>query len=266
MTDVSRRFVFHGAASALSGRVYRPRELAGVIACPAASALTVAGGLSRAEVSKRLRVAPWLTIGGALTEAEGRFDDLKQAIEMSWHRVPEDALTSSTRVTAVVKDLDVTLKPNRLTATLLSAALESSSPRDKSGTPIRLGRKTDVKGLAIDGYPLTVVIDRDRFEAADTLEKLAAGERGAAVSTGASGPIMLTTIVREVKWAKKPHPDATIDKNVVEVKDFGRIFLGELLATGDSRRLTIMRLQLGSPFGISVGVGDVHTDGSWYPP
>ena len=109
------------------------------------------------------------------------------------------------------------------------------------------------------------MIDRDRFEAADTLEKLAAGERNA-VSTGASGPIMLTTIVREVKWTKKPHPTATIDKNLIEVPDFGRIFLGELLATGDSRRLTIMRLQLGSPFGISVGVGDVHTDGSWYPP
>jgi hypothetical protein len=266
MTDVSRRFVFHGAASALSGRVYRPRTVAGVIASPASSALTVAGGLSRADVTKRLRIAPWLTIGGASTIAEGGFDDLKQAIEMTWHRVPEDALATSTRVSATIKDFDLTLKPNRLTASLLRATLQGSHPTDKSGTPIRLGRDTDVKNLQVDGYPLTVVIDRERFGAADTLDKIIRGGPPAAARTGASGPIVLTTIVRELKWAKKPHPTATIDGNVVTVPDFGQLFFGELLATADARRLTLLRLRLGSPTGISIGINDVHTDGSWYPP
>jgi hypothetical protein len=266
MTDVSRRFVFHGAASALSGRVYRPRTLAGVIASPASSALTVAGGLSRADVTKRLRIAPWLTIGGASTIAEGGFDDLKQAIEMSWHRVSEDALATSTRVSATVKDFDLTLKPNRLTASLLRATLQGSHPTDKTGTPIRLGRDTDVKNLQIDGYPLTVVIDRERFEGADTFEKIARGERADAVRAGASGSIVLTSIVRELKWTKKPHPTATIDGNAVTVPDFGVLFFGELLATADARRLTLLRLRLGSPTGISIGINDVHTDGSWYPP
>jgi len=264
MTDVSRRFVFHGAASALSGRVYRPRPIAGVIASPAASALTVAGGLSRADVTKRLRIAPWLTIGGASTVAEGGFDDLKQAVEMSWHRVKEDTLATSTKVSATITDFDLTLDPNRLTATLLRAALEGSHPTDKSGTPVRLGRATDVKGLQIDGYPLTVVIDRERFEAADTFDKLVAGEPRSA--RGASSSIILTSIIRELKWTKKAHPTATITGNVVDVPEFGRLFFGELLATAEARRLTLLRLELGSPTGIGLGLNDVHTDGSWYPP
>jgi hypothetical protein len=266
MTDASRRFVFHGAASALSGRVYRPRAVAGVIASPASSALTVAGGLSRSEVKKRLRVASWLTIGGATTVAEGGFDDLKQAIEMSWHRVDEDALTTSTRVSAAIKDLDLRLKPNRVTASLLRATLLGTSPRDRSGTPVRLGRDTDVKGLQIDGYPLTVVINRDRFEAADTLEKIAGGEQSVSARTGSSAPVILTTIVAQLKWTRKPHPTARIDGNTVDVPDFGRLFFGELLVTAEARRLTLLRMRLGSPTGISIGIGDVHTDGSWYPP
>ncbi len=266
MTDVSRRFVFHGAASALSGRVYRPRTVAGVIASPASSAITVAGGLSRSDVTKRTRIAPWLTIGGASTVAEGGFDDLKQAIEMTWHRVAEDTLATTTRVSATIKDFDLTLKPNRVTASLLRATLQGSHPTDNTGTPIRLGRDTDVKNLQIDGYPLTVVIDRERFGGADTFQQIARGERADAVRSGASGPVVLTTIVRQLKWAKKPHPTATIDGNAVTVPDFGVLFFGELLATADARRLTLLRLRLGSPTGISIGINDVHTDGSWYPP
>ncbi len=268
MTDVARRFVFHGAASALSGRVYRPRAIAGVVPSPAASALTVAGGLSRAEVGKRLRVAPWLTIGRTVTEADGRFDDLKQAIEMSWHRVAQDALTTSTRVSAVIEELDLRLDPNRLTASLLRATLLGSNPTDKQGTPVRLGRDTDVKGLQIDGHPLTVVIDRDRFEKADTFEKLAATEPTVRTRRrrGAAAAVMLTTIVSELKWARKPHPQARINGNVIEVPEFGRIILGEMLVTADARRLTLLRLELGSPTGILIGFNDVHTDGSWYPP
>ena len=266
MANVSRRFVFHGAASALSGRVYRPRPLAGVVESPAASALTVAGGLSRAGVSKRLRVAPWLTIGGAATTAEGGFDDLKQAIEMTWHRVDEGALTTSTRVSAVITDLDLKLDPNRLTASTLRATLQGTSPKDQSGTPIRIGRDTDVKGLQIDGYPLTVVIDRNRFETADTFEKIVAGEPSPAARRRRAGAVVLTTIVRELKWTKKPHPTATITGNVVDVPEFGRMFLGEMVVTADARRLTLLRLELGSPTGIRIGFNDVHTDGSWYPP
>jgi hypothetical protein len=268
MTDVSRRFVFHGAASALSGRVYRPRTIAGVVSSPAASALTVAGGLSRSEVAKRLRVAPWLTIDRAMTEAEGRFDDARQAIEMSHHRVAQDTLTTSTRVSAVIEGFDLRLDPNRLTASLLRATLQGTNPTDKTGTPVHLGRDTDVKGLQIDGHALTVVIDRDRFEKADTFEKIAATEPSIRKRPrrGAAAAVMLTTIVRELKWTKNPHPKARIDGNVVEVPDFGRIILGEMLVTAEARRLTLLRLELGSPTGILIGFNDVQTDGSWYPP
>jgi hypothetical protein len=266
MTDESRRFVFHGAASVLSGRVYRPRAVAGVVASPAASALTVAGGLSQAQVTKRTRIAPWLTIGGASTMAEGGFDNLKQAVEMTWHRVSEDALATSTRVSATIKDFALSLDGHAIVASLLRATLLGSHPTDALGTPIRLGRDTDVKGLTIDGFPVTVVFDRERFEAADTFDKLVSGERSGTARKGASGQVCLSTIVRELKWTKKPHPTATITGNVIDVPDFGQLFFGELLATAEARRLTLVRLRLGSPTALSIGINDVHTDGSWYPP
>ena len=57
------------------------------------------------------------------------------------------------------------------------------------------------------------------------------------------------TIVRSIKWAGDPYPGATIEQHVVTVPDFGKIFFGELLITDQSRRLTMLRLELGSPIG-----------------
>jgi hypothetical protein len=71
------------------------------------------------------------------------------------------------------------------------------------------------------------------------------------------------TIVRSIKWAGDPYPGATIEQHVVTVPDFGKIFFGEILITDQSRRLTMVRLELGSPIGGVVACGEVETNGSW---
>ena len=58
-------------------------------------------------------------------------------------------------------------------------------------------------------------------------------------------------------------PGATIEQHVVTVPDFGKIFFGELLITDLSRRLTMLRLELGSPIGGAVACAEVENNGSW---
>jgi hypothetical protein len=49
------------------------------------------------------------------------------------------------------------------------------------------------------------------------------------------------------------------------VNDFGKIFFGELLISQGSRRLTTMRLELGSHEGGGGGGPEVDVGGGWYP-
>jgi hypothetical protein len=74
------------------------------------------------------------------------------------------------------------------------------------------------------------------------------------------------TIVKNISWDGTPHPTATIEGHVVRVPNFGRIYFGELFITAQSRRLIMVRLQLGSPDGGEVAVADGETTTGTWPP
>jgi hypothetical protein len=69
--------------------------------------------------------------------------------------------------------------------------------------------------------------------------------------------------VKSITWSAQPFQGATIDNNVVTVPNFGKIFFGELLITDHSRRLTMVRMELGSPSGGEVAVAEVDSNGTW---
>ena len=52
---------------------------------------------------------------------------------------------------------------------------------------------------------------------------------------------------------------------MVVLPTFGRVFFGELLISEFSRRLTMVRMALGSDAGGSASAGDVETNGGWSP-
>ena len=74
------------------------------------------------------------------------------------------------------------------------------------------------------------------------------------------------TLVQEIAWDGPPHPTATIHGHVVHVPNFGKIYFGELFITGESRRLTMVRFQLGSADGGEVTAAEGETNGSTWPP
>src|SRR5204863_369451 len=86
------------------GRIVRPHDL--MIDTSVASSLTVVGGRSHANAGDT-RFGDFISFGAASTSAEGVFDDFKQQIELTHHRVAEGSLTTSTRVNADLAQLSV---------------------------------------------------------------------------------------------------------------------------------------------------------------
>ncbi len=304
--NLTRRFVFRGNAAALGGHIYRPKDFA--IQVNGASSLPVTGGVSHADI-KGQAFGDSLKFSSATTHAEGIFDDPAKVIEMIKRRIPEDRLTTTTTVAAEVHDLYVGKKP-QIFVKRLTAKLVGHSPKASGEPPIALAKDTGVEGGTIDGFPYAVTLNLTAFTtyptrsglvaAMDTTAFLeahgasffmssasAAGGAGYGIGSLIEGRGMIyATIVKEIRWTKDKHPTATIDHHTIRVPGFGQIFFGEIFITDVSRRLTMMRLQLGSPDsgtgasaedgpapppagstdGGMVACAEVETNGSWYPP
>jgi hypothetical protein len=279
--ELGRRFVFRGNAAAFGGRIVRPDDI--VLEMPGASALPVTGGRSVSKIG-RTQFKEFASFDSASTFAEGLFDDRQGAIAVSNHVLQEDALTTSTRVQAEIRKLVVGSK-QRLTVERLAAELRAKSPAGSGEPRITLG-DVMVEGVVIDGFKLRVEIERGVFQRYDTHAKLLTAaddedfvrrhgkhlfmttnfEERPAPPPGRLVPgceTIYATIVRTIEWDGPADPAAQIDHHSVVVKDFGRIFFGEILITSSSRRLTLMRLELGSDDGGSAGGPDVDINGSW---
>ena len=302
--ELRRRFIFRGNAAAIGGRIVRPSDV--VIDSSAASSLTVAGGRSRSR-ALATRFGEWVSFGGAATSAEGVFDDVKQQVELSYGRIAEDALTMSTRVSADVASVSVGDQP-RLTVKHLRASLSGKSPTASGEPAIAVESDTAIEGAAVDGFGLVVTLSTPVFQSLNTLSKvLTAADDPKFVRKSGSHLLMkpvgrekavaptprllqsdgttYATIVKSIRWAAEPYRGATIDQHVVTVPGLGRIFFGELLITDMSRRLTMVRVELGvvegargktarrnaargkGARGISIGgvvaCAEVETNGSW---
>jgi hypothetical protein len=177
----------------------------------------------------------------------------------------------------------------RLRIERLRADLRARSPLGSGQPAIRVG-DVAIDGVAIDGHRLMVELDTEPFRRFDTHAKLlVAADDPAFVQQSGDALFMRTprdgepprppagrlleacgtiygTIVRSIRWDGPALPNSRIDGNSVTIEpDFGRIFFGELLISAYSRRLTMVRLALGSNGGGSAGGGDVQDNGVWSP-
>lgn len=280
--EIERRFVFRGNATAVGGRISRPKEL--VIDAGGASSLTVSGGRSQGKLG-RTRLGEFGSVRSAVTLAEGLFDDRTKTRELTHRRVREDALSSTTVVRTDVRQVVVGAKPALRVEHLRAALVAKSAGR--SGEPSIKTSDLRIAGVDIGGHSLVVEVDTDLFERYDTRSKLLTAtdkpafvrERGASLlmSPGTRGQTdqrfliqsdgtIYASVVRQIRWKGKPYPGATIDHHLVVVPNFGRVYFGEIFITAVSRRLTMARLQLGSPVGGFLAFSEVETNGVWYPP
>lgn len=262
MVDTARRFVFHGHACAYSGRLYRPEHL--VIPSPASAAVSVAGGLSESTSATRKRWGGYLSVGASTAIASAGFDDKKQAVAMSHGKVGEETLASTTTASAEING--IVADDKRIQIEQVSVSLVATPSRDGGQSSIRIGRKSAIRGVTIDGHTLQVTLDLKRFDEEATFDACARSSQGKALVYAAHKDLIHTTLVTGLAWRGKPHPTAVIEDNSVYVEGLGRIYFGEIFIERAARRVTMLRLHLGSPIALRVGFGDVGTNGSWYPP
>lgn len=279
--QIERRFLFKGNASPVGGRIVRPKDM--IIEAGGACSLTVAGGRSTGSL-KRTRFAEFASVGSADTFAEAYFDDAKKARALTNGLVSEDSLTTTTVVRSEVRDIAVGRKPS-LRVDQLRGALRAQSPRTSGEASIKTG-ELRIAGVSIDGHVLVVTIDDELFEKYDTRAKLLTAADKPAFTRARATSLLLAgggtretrgrylmqadgtiyaSVVREIRWKGKPYPGATIDGHVVTIPEFGKIYLGEIFISSNARRLTMMRLQLGSPVGGFLAFSEAESNGSWYP-
>jgi hypothetical protein len=288
--EFTRRFLFHGNAAAIGGRIVRrntntPIDL--VLESTCESSLMPVGGRSHSAVRGK-NYEGLVSFSSASTFAEGLFDNHRRAVQASYGRLPEDSLVATTRVGAEIHDVVVGTGPT-LKVKLLRATLHSQSPLGSgqpSIKPVDARKQTAIEGVFIDGHELLVELNLPVFKQCDTQAKLLTAvdnpkfvklhghclfmRSGVAKRTPPPAGRLVTshqqihgTIVKKIKWRGRPFPGASIDHNSVKIPRFGRIYFGEILIADRARRLTMMRVKLGSPIGGDVAFASSEPNGGW---
>jgi hypothetical protein len=141
------------------------------------------------------------------------------------------------------------------------AAIELGKETGFDGNSVRF---VDAQGKA---YNLIVGIERDVFQTHHTFSALKAAPGGSALRRADDGA-MHGTIVKRLAWKGQEFPGSTIDPDqpgAVSVPGFGRVFFGEIAMAPQVRRLTMVRVALGSPVGGDFACADFMDNGSISP-
>ncbi len=272
-----RRHVFRGHASGVSAHIRRPEQR--LLPVQGASSLPVTGGLSESNVGPT-KLDKWVSFDSVSTRAHGDYVDAEKGVATTRGEIAFDAVPTVTRVNVDIRGLAIL---GRVHVAHITLGLFSHSAAHKEQPRIRV-EGNSLEGVRIDDSRLIITLAEEFYQECDTKDKLAARfaaglppdyaalflpsvtGAGAVTDFPEADGIVKCTIVREIRWDGEPHPTATIDGNVVHLPNFGKIYFGELFITADSRRLTMVRFQLGSDDGGEVVGGDGETNPGTWPP
>jgi hypothetical protein len=271
--ELTRRFIFHGSAAAFGGRFVRPEDV--VLASSGGSALPSVGGRSDWR-DRDIKIGKSFRIARAETSASGLVDSLRDAVKATHGKLSAETLTATTTVSARVRGLEVggaaPLKKGDepeplMTVSDVNAALVSRSAQPGHESSVIVG-EASISTVTFDSpvhgrYRLDVVTDIAPFTKADTRAKVVA-DRSIRQVHG-DRDLIFATVVKELVWQKgRAYPGSKpLGTNGVYIPNLGRFYFGELLIQSSTRRLTMIRMELGSPTGGSGAVGDVDTNGTW---
>ena len=280
-----QRFVFHGNAVAAEVFLTRIGETEQYLVQPVdgQSSLPVIGGYSESTVETPiLREEPLARVFAyrqAHTMADGRLDQNGAAI---------------TKVHASVVDVRVTNQPSPgetdtgspivFTADALSLSMLSTYPANAYEPTIEFVDGTPLfQGLSLAGLPIELELDvelmqcarwddldknfrtnssffdkiRDWFAQLDPKRALAFGEK----LPFERGTYALCSFVRSIRWG-----DRIIPGHVLAQPGFGAIYFGEILLNDQERRVTMVRMRLGSNNSGQAVFAETEPNGTPWPP
>ncbi len=179
----------------------------------------------------------------------------------------------TTLVTATIEGLNIL---DIVTADRIVSRLSSQHPTEhREPHIVFLGSKFE--NLRIAGCPVDVELNHDFFLRLDTFEaigkelesnadfrKMAEDpyQTGQAQKLPDAHGVLLCSLVKNMKVNC---PGVTRHGHAFAVPQFGKIFLGEILAKHGTRTLTMLRLEMGSPVAGSACIAEVIVNGQTWP-
>jgi len=274
---VQRTYIYNGHGHALSGHITRPFDHQ--IEVQAGMSLPTTGGVGHSRV-ERFRFQEYVSFTAGYTYVAGS-------------KSGQDTYT--TLVTAAVENLNIldVVTADRVVARLASHhSLDEGNrhkPDEKKGHKPNKEKRhkldeeephitllgSKIENLKISGCPVHLEFDDDLFLRLDTFDKLKkefdgnAGFRKMAadpfVTTQPRVPVdprgvFLCSLVKEMKI---DCPGVKSVGHAFEVPEFGRVYIGEVLAQYRKRTVTMLRFDLGCP--LVGGVTTAQVVGNGHP-
>jgi len=239
-------FHFHAFAHALAGEFRHP--LWSIIPARASASLSTIGGHAIVE-ERAFHFQDFVCFKSAHTFLSGK------------HRRDD---TYVTHASTVVKGLNIL---GMVTADKIVSRLTSvHRPKETEGHII--AEDSRFEGLKINGQDVKVTLRHDLLVQCKTFDSLAKGIAGDKKSGKIWGldedrKVALCSLVEKID-TKLGGVD--LKQHVIEVKNFGKIFLAEVFTSPGTRTLTMLRLELGSPHVAEITVGEATTNGQPVPP
>ena len=239
-------FHFHGHGHALSGEFRHP--LWAVVPAQASASLSTIGGIAVAHV-ENFHFQDFVCFKSAHTHISGR------------RRRDE---TFVTHASTVVKGLNIL---GMVTADRVVSRLTSiHSPKEREGHII--AEDSRFEGLKINGEDVKVILRRDLLVKCKTFDDLRKGiasdtKSGRMVAIDQDRKVAICSLVEKIDTRLK---GVDVKRHLIEVKDFGKIFLAEVYAYPGTRTLTMLRLELGSPHVADITAAETITNGAPSPP
>jgi hypothetical protein len=263
-----KRFHYHASAHVLSGEIWRPFQH--VIEVQAPSVLPSTGGMGDSRI-ENFRRDDLISFKAGYTHVMGSKKRVKD-------ENGKDSIVYTTQVTATVEGLNIL---DVVTADRAVARMTSSHELNAEEASIRLvGSKFE--NLQIAGCKANVIFDHDLLLRLETFEAVRnefakpsdlrkmAEDTHTAIRVAPppkqleTHGVLLCSLVKEIDF-KCPGVERR-GRHAFHVKDFGTIFLGEVVFERGRKTLTMFRLELGSPCDAGLTVLEASSNGRKIPP
>ena len=257
------RFIFHGNAMPFGGRMVSigGKPFADTVPGPPSGSLAVIGGWTRAE-SKGSSYRDVFSWGATLANSKGE-------LRADGHFI--------TTVTSSIAGVRAKNDPFPFEAARLSITMVSDhySPDEE---PSIIATEIVFEDLKLDGQLIEPEWDKDlvdhptfaSFEREyqnnekffrkyqKTLKDPSREATFGDPMPRIDGGYVATSFVRSLRWKKKKYPG-----NVLTLKGFGSIYFGEVLMNENNRRVTLVRLAMGSTVEAEAAYAEADPNGTW---
>ena len=271
-----RKFLYHAHGSAIGGTIIQPFKAD--IDTNAATSLPIIGGYASAKTGA-YQLKDVVSFSSAHTYVSGI-------------QTPDGAHNSV--VTCVIEGLNIL---HMITADAIIGRVSSKHKDGEQPEIIPFG--SSFVNLKIGGHPVEVDLNHDLFLEYPThagllnhFERNKGGKKGGAKARyqwGASNEeipsalgqgmmmepsagwhksngVLHTSVVKQVRTVGSGNSAEELPyAYAIHVPHVGNLYLGEIFASADTKRLTMLRVDLGSPFAGIVAASSPVSNGNWFP-